>query len=152
MRKRKRRTAGSLTYFLLGGACLLVAVVMATGLTTKWARVGVEHLEYLIPVLILGVPGVVLTFRAPVFGVSYGPAGVKYSGLLGARSYVWADIREVRVAVLEGTVYSSDVPELVLASGGTDQLHMLAGHGSGRTNKRVKRLVAELEAARAAAS
>ncbi|MEE1735038.1 hypothetical protein PUR49_00430, partial [Streptomyces sp. BE147] len=65
MRKRKRRTASSLTYFLLGGACLLVAVVMATGLASKWARVGVEHLEYLIPVLILGVPGVVLTFRAP---------------------------------------------------------------------------------------
>ncbi|MEE1735174.1 hypothetical protein PUR49_01240, partial [Streptomyces sp. BE147] len=73
--------------------------------------VGVEHLEYLIPVLILGVPGVVLTFRAPVFGVSYGPAGVKYSGLLGAHSYVWADIRKVRVAVLEGKVHSSDVPE-----------------------------------------
>ena len=87
-----------------------------------------------------------------MFGVSYGPAGVKYSGLLRTRSYVWADIREVRVAVLEGRVYSSDVPELVLASGGTDQLHMLAGHGSGRTNKRVKRLVAELETARVAAS
>lgn len=152
MRKRKRRTAWSLTYFLLGGACLLVAVVMAAGVVTMWAREGVEHLGYLIPVLILGVPGAVLTFRAPVFGVSYGPAGVKYSGLLGARSYVWADIREVRVAVLEGTVYPSDVPELVLASGGTDQLHMLAGHGSGETNRRVKRLVAELEAARTAAS
>ncbi|MFJ2781016.1 hypothetical protein [Kitasatospora sp. NPDC087315] len=149
MRKRKRRTAWSLTYFLLGGVCLLIAVVMATGLATKRVARGVEHL---IPVLILGVPGAVLTFRAPVFGVSYGPAGVKYSGLLRARSYVWADIREVRVAVLEGTVYSSDVPELVLASGGTDQLHMLAGHGSGGTNRRVKRLVAELEAARAAAS
>ncbi|MEE1735134.1 hypothetical protein PUR49_01010, partial [Streptomyces sp. BE147] len=115
--------------------------------------VGVEHLEYLIPVLILGVPGVVLTFRAPVFGVSYGPAGVKYSGLLGARSYVWADIRKVRVAVLEGKVYSSDVPELVLASGGTDQLYMVSGHSFGRArNRRVVRLVAELEAARAAAS
>ncbi|MFD7533649.1 MULTISPECIES: hypothetical protein [unclassified Streptomyces] len=153
MRKRRRRAAASsLTYFLLGGACLLVAVVMATGLATKWAHVGVEHLEYLIPVLLLGAPGAVLTFRAPVFGVSYGPAGLKYSGLLSARSYVWADIREVRVAVLKGRVYSSDVPELVLASGGTDQLHMLAGHSSGRTNKRVKRLADELEAARAAAS
>ncbi|WP_380281925.1 hypothetical protein [Kitasatospora purpeofusca] len=149
MRKRKRRTAWSLTYFLLGGVCLLIAVVMATGLATTTLARGVE---VLIPVLILGVPGAVLTFRAPVFGVSYGPAGVRYSGLLRARSYVWADIREVRVAVLEGTVYSSDVPELVLASGGTDQLLMLAGHGSGLTNRRVKRLVAELEAARAAAS
>ncbi|MEV7356875.1 hypothetical protein [Kitasatospora sp. NPDC091276] len=151
MRKRKRRTAWSLTYFLLGGVCLLIAVVMATGLVTKRAARGVEHLIP-VPVLVLGVPGAVLTFRAPVFGVSYGPAGVKYSGLLRTRSYVWADIREVRVAVLEGRVYSSDVPELVLASGGTDQLHMLAGHGSGRTNNRVKRLVAELETARAAAS
>ncbi|MFE7632866.1 hypothetical protein ACFU7Z_02510 [Kitasatospora sp. NPDC057518] len=149
MRKRTRRTAWSLTYFLLGGACLLIAVVMATGLVTTGAARG---LGPLVPVLILGIPGAVLTFRAPVFGVSYGPAGVKYSGLLGARSYAWADIREVRVAVLEGRVYTSDVPELVLASGGTDPLYMLAGHSSGRTNKRVKRLVAELEAARAAAS
>ncbi|MER6365751.1 hypothetical protein [Kitasatospora sp. NPDC001527] len=152
MWKRTRRTAWSITYFLLGGACLLVAVMMAMGLAAKWAREGVEHPEYLIVLLILGAPGVVLTFRAPVFGVSYGPTGLKYSGLLGSRSYVWADIREVRVAVLEGTVYSSDVPELVLASGGTDQLHMLAGHGSGCTNKRVKRQVAELEAARTDAS
>ncbi|MFB7470425.1 hypothetical protein [Kitasatospora sp. NPDC056184] len=139
----------SLTYFVLGGACLLVAVVIAIGVVTKWARAEVESL---IPVVILGVPGAVLTFRAPVFGVSYGPTGLRYSGLLGARSYAWADVREVRVAVLKGRVYSSDVPELVLASGGTDQLHMLAGHSSGRTNRRVKRLVAELEAARAAAS
>ncbi|MCX5165413.1 hypothetical protein OG887_00475 [Streptomyces sp. NBC_00053] len=63
------------------------------------------------------------------------------------------DIWEVRVAVLPSTVYSSDVPELVLVSGGTDQLHMLSGHSFGRArNKRVVRLVAELEAARAAAS
>ncbi|MBD0672720.1 hypothetical protein [Streptomyces sp. CBMA156] len=153
MRKRRRPTASSLTYFLLGGACLLIAVVIATGVAARMATTGdVRGARHLVPVLILGVPGAVLTFRAPVFGVSYGPAGVKYSGLLGARSYAWADIREVRVAVLRGTVYSSDVPELVLASGGTDQLHMLAGHSSGRANKRVKRLVAELEAARTTAS
>ncbi|MFF9573130.1 hypothetical protein [Streptomyces sp. NPDC014685] len=153
MRKRKRCAGGSsITYFLLGGACLLVAVVMVTGMAAKGIRIWAENPEYLIPILILGVPGAVLTFRAPVFGVSYGPTGLKYSGLLRSRSYAWADIREVQVAVLEGRVYSSDVPELVLASGGTDQLHMLAGHSSGRTNKRVKRLVAELEAARAAAS
>ncbi|MER5351906.1 hypothetical protein ABT093_16450 [Kitasatospora sp. NPDC002551] len=149
MRERKRRTAGSLTYFLLGGACLLIAVVIATGWATTKAARGVGPL---VPVLVLGVPGAVLTVRAPVFGVSYGPAGLKYSGLLGARSYGWADIREVRVAVLQGKVYSSDVPELVLASGATDQLYMLSGHSSGGTNKRVGRLVAELEAARTAAS
>ncbi|MGY3061531.1 hypothetical protein ACVWZD_005829 [Streptomyces sp. TE3672] len=67
-------------------------------------------------------------------------------------SHAWVDIWEVRVAVLPSTVYSSDVPELVLA-GGTDQLHMLSDHSFGRArNKRVVRLVAELEAARAAAS
>ncbi|GAA1386111.1 hypothetical protein GCM10009639_09550 [Kitasatospora putterlickiae] len=38
------------------------------------------------------------------------------------------------------------------ASGGTDQPHMPAGHGSGRTDKRVKRQVAGWDAARAAAS
>lgn len=152
MRNRKMRTAWSITYILLGGACLLVTVVMASGLAAKWVREGVEHPEHLIVLLVLGAPGAVLTFRAPVFGVSYGPAGLKYSGLLTSRSYTWADVREVRVAVLEGRVHSSDVPELVLASGGTDQLHMLAGHSSGRTNKRVRRQVAELDAARAAAS
>lgn len=107
---------------------------------------------HLLPAVILGVPGVVLTFRAPVFGVRYGPDGLRYSGLLNARSHAWTDIREVRVAVVSGTVYSSDIPELVLASGGTDQLHMLSGHSFGRArNRRVVRLVAELEAARAAA-
>ncbi|MYU22697.1 PH domain-containing protein [Streptomyces sp. SID8352] len=141
---RKRRPLGALGYFLMGGACLLVAVAMATG---------VRQAVHLLPVVILGVPGAVLTFRAPVFGVRYGPDGLRYSGLFNARSHAWADIREVRVAVLSGTVYSSDVPELVLASGGTDQLYMLSGHSFGRArNRRVVRLVAELEAARAAAS
>lgn len=93
-----------------------------------------------------------LTLRAPGLGVSYGPAGVRYSGLFGARTYRWADIREVRVAVVQGKVYSSDVPELVLAFGGTDRLLMLGGHSWGRIrNRRITRLVAELEAARAAA-
>ncbi|MGW1177806.1 hypothetical protein ACWD4P_29290 [Kitasatospora sp. NPDC002543] len=68
----------------------------------------------LVLVLVMGAVGAVLTVRAPVFGISYGPAGVTYSGLLRARSYAWADIREVRVAVQTGRVYSSDVPELVL--------------------------------------
>ncbi|WP_335934499.1 hypothetical protein [Streptomyces sp. PTD5-9] len=129
--------------------CLLLAVVMAMGVVAM----GVRGVVGLLPVVVLGVPGVVLTFRAPVFGVRYGPDGLRYSGLLNARSHAWADIREVRVAVLPSTVYSSDVPELVLASGGTDQLHMLSGHSFGRArNRRVVRLVAELEAARAAAS
>ncbi|MEL5957316.1 hypothetical protein AADR41_21550 [Streptomyces sp. CLV115] len=141
---RKRRPLGAISYFLMGGACLLLAVIMAAG---------VSRVVHVIPVVILGVPGAVLTFRSPVFGVRYGPDGLRYSGLLNARSHAWADIREVRVAVLASTVYSSDVPELVLVSGGTDQLHMLSGHSFGRArNKRVVRLVAELEAARAAAS
>ncbi|MFG3532450.1 hypothetical protein ACGF8B_37905 [Streptomyces sp. NPDC047917] len=141
---RKRRPLWAIGYFLMGGACLLLAVVMAAG---------VSRVVHLIPVVILGVPGVVLTFRSPVFGVRYGPDGLRYSGLLNARSHAWAGIREVRVAVLSSTVYSSDVPELVLVSGGTDQLYMLSGHSFGRArNKRVVRLVAELEAARAAAS
>ncbi|MFE4976114.1 hypothetical protein ACFRAR_28935 [Kitasatospora sp. NPDC056651] len=150
---RRKRTPWSLVYCPMGAACLLVAAVMAAGMVKAAAAGDVVHLLMgLIPVVLLGVPGVLLTFRAPVFGVSYGPAGLRYSGLLGARSHAWADVREVRVAVLPGRVYSSDVPELVLVSGGTDQLSMLSGHGSGRTNKRVVRLVAELEAARAAAS
>ncbi|MGA6168878.1 hypothetical protein ACPEIF_01290 [Streptomyces sp. NPDC012600] len=141
---RKRRTFWALGYFLMGCACLFVAVVMAAG---------ADRVIHLIPVAVIGVPGVLLTLRAPVLGVSCGPAGVRYSGLLGARSHAWADIREVRVAVVPGTVYSSDVPELVLASGGTDQLLMLGGHSWGRTrNRRVTRLAAELEAARVAAS
>ncbi|MEE1767060.1 hypothetical protein PUR34_02340 [Streptomyces sp. JV185] len=141
---RKRRPPWAIGYFLMGSVCLLIAVVMTAGM---------RHVVSLIPIMILGVPGVVLTFRAPVFSVSYGPDGVRYSGLLNARSHAWADVLEVRVAVLPSTVYSSDVPELVLASGGTDQLLMLGGHSFGRArNRRVVRLVAELEAARVAAS
>lgn len=143
----------TLVYFPLGGACLLVAAAMAAGVVAVAAegRV-VDALQGLIPMVVLGAPGVVLTFRSPLFGVSYGPSGLRYAGLLNARSHAWADIREVRIAVLRGRVHTSDVPELVLASGGTDRLYMLAGHSSGRTNRRVARLVAELEAARAAAS
>ncbi|KDN81510.1 PH domain-containing protein [Kitasatospora cheerisanensis] len=141
---RKRRTGWSITYFLLGVPCLLVAVTLASG---------VSRLTHLIPVVILGVPGAVMTFRAPFFSVSYGPQGVKYVGLFGSRSHAWADVREVRLTVLKGNVYSSDVPELVLASGRTDLFHMMAGHSAGRTrNRRVERLVTDLEAARAAAS
>ncbi|MFJ6017160.1 hypothetical protein [Streptomyces sp. NPDC092952] len=143
---RKRRGLWPFVYFLTGCACLPLAVVVAMGAISS------RNVAGLLPVVALGFPGVVLTFRAPVFGVRYGPAGLRYSGLLNARSYAWADIREIRVAVLSSTVYSSDVPELVLASGGTDQLHMLSGHSFGQArNKRVVRLVAELEAARAAA-
>ncbi|MFD7069990.1 hypothetical protein ACFV97_22490 [Streptomyces sp. NPDC059913] len=144
---RKRRGLWPLVYFLMGCACLPVAVVMVMG------TIASRNVAGLIPVVALGFPGVVLTFRAPVFGVRFGPDGLRYSGLLNARSHAWADIREVRVTVLKGSVYWSDVPELVLASGGTDQLYMLSGHSFGKNrNKRVARLVAELEAARAAAS
>ncbi|MFF7454206.1 hypothetical protein [Kitasatospora sp. NPDC008115] len=140
---RKRRTPWALGYFLTGGVCLLLSMVMAAG-----ARHGFQ----VVPVLLLGVPGAVLMLRAPRFGVSYGPTTLKYSGLLGTRSHAWADVREVRVAVLKGSVYSSDVPELVLADGRTDPLLVLQGHSWGLArNRRVARLVAELEAARAAA-
>ncbi|MEV8454181.1 PH domain-containing protein [Streptomyces sp. NPDC052095] len=144
---RKRRGLRPLLYFLTGCVCLPLTVVMVVG------TIASRNVAGLLPVVALGFPGVVLTFRAPVFGVRFGPDGLRYSGLLNARSYAWADIREVRVAVLQSTVHWSDVPELVLASGGTDQLHMLSGHSFGKDrNKRVARLVAELEAARAAAS
>ncbi|MER8236341.1 hypothetical protein [Streptomyces sp. NPDC094049] len=140
--RNRRPTPWVVVYFLEGCACLLVAGVMAAG---------AHRVIHLVPVLVLGAPGAVLVCRAPVFGVRFGPSGVRYSGLLGSRSYLWADIREVRPAVLPSTVYSSDVPELVLVSGGTDQLLMLGGHSWGRArNRRVVRLVAELEAARAA--
>lgn len=94
----------------------------------------------------------VLTIRAPIFGVSFGERGVQYSGLLRGRSYTWPEIQEVRSAVVPGTLFSADVPELALASGGTDQLPMLAGYGWGRkTNKRVGRIVTRMERARIAA-
>ncbi|MFE7562017.1 hypothetical protein [Kitasatospora sp. NPDC057500] len=137
---RKRRTPWALGYFLVGGVCLLLSLVMSAG---------APGLLRLLPLVLLGLPSAVLMLRAPAFGVSYGPAGLEYSGLFGKRSHAWADVREVRVAVLKGTIYSSDVPELVLASGATDVLHALSGGG---TNRRVRRLVAELEAARASAS
>ncbi|MFF8613287.1 hypothetical protein [Streptomyces sp. NPDC015350] len=141
---RKRRPLSAIGYFLMGSACLLIAAVMAAG---------VRNVVSLVPIVILGVPGVMLTFRAPVFSVSYGSTGVRYTGMFGTRSHAWADVLEVRVAVLPGKVYQSDVPELVLASGGTDQLLMMGGHSWGRArNRRVVRLVAQLETARVAAS
>ncbi|MCG6500003.1 hypothetical protein [Kitasatospora sp. A2-31] len=106
----------------------------------------------LIPLVLTGVPGAVLTVRAPMSGVSFGAAGVKYSGLLTSRSYPWSEVAGVKSAVVSGTLFSSDVPELALASGKGDQLSMLAGYGWGRRrNGRVARLVDELATARTSA-
>ncbi|WP_327674819.1 hypothetical protein [Kitasatospora sp. NBC_00458] len=140
---RKRRTPWALAYLLIGLVCLLIAVSVAASAT---------RVDELIPIVLAGVPGLVLTIRAPMYGVSFGDAGVKYSGLLNSRSYTWSEVREVRSAVVSGTLFSSDVPELVLASGRTDQLPVLAGYGWGaETNLRVEQLVAELEKARTSA-
>ncbi|MFJ9446269.1 hypothetical protein ACIRRH_31080 [Kitasatospora sp. NPDC101235] len=140
---RKRRNPWALAYLLIGLVCLLIAVAVAADAT---------RVDDLIPIVLGGVPGLVLTVRAPMFGVSFGDAGVKYSGLLNSRSYTWSEIQEVRPAVVSGTLFSSDVPELLLASGKIDQLPMLAGYGWGNTpNRRVEQLVTELEEARLSA-
>ncbi|MET9348388.1 hypothetical protein [Streptomyces termitum] len=141
---RKRRPPSAFGYFLAGVVCLLLAVLMAFGAGKVVGPV---------VLLLLGVPSALLAVRAPTFAVSYGPAGVGYVGLFGSRFHPWSEVREVRVAVLTGAIYSSDVPELVLTSGTTDQLLMLSGQSWGRIrNRRVARLVTELEAARTAAS
>ncbi|CAN3979932.1 hypothetical protein KPATCC21470_2568 [Kitasatospora purpeofusca] len=141
---RKRRTPWAIVYLLVGLLCLLTSVSVAASST---------KVDELIPIVLFGVPGLVLTFRAPMFGVSFGASGVKYSGLLKSRSYAWSEVQEVKCAVVTGTLFSSDLPELVLVSGKVDQLPMVAGYGAGgRTpNKRVERLVTELEATRTSA-
>ncbi|MFG2910299.1 hypothetical protein ACGF13_35275 [Kitasatospora sp. NPDC048286] len=140
----KRYNPWALVYFLIGLVLLLVGVSGVAYAT---------RLDDLIPILGAGVPGLVLTVRAPIYGVAFGDAGVKYSGLLKSRSYTWPEIQEVRPAVVTGTLFSSDVPELLLASGNIDQLSMLAGYGWGNTpNRRVEQLVAELEKARLSAA
>ncbi|MFB7670153.1 hypothetical protein ACFC26_01945 [Kitasatospora purpeofusca] len=138
----KRRTPWAIAYLLVGLVCLLTAAAVAASST---------RVDDLVPIAVFGVPGLVLTIRAPMFGVSFGAPGVKYSGLLKSRSYAWSEVQEVKCAVVTGTVFSSDVPELVLVSGKVDQLAMVAGYGAaGNTpNKRVERLVSELEATRA---
>ncbi|MEU1289529.1 hypothetical protein [Kitasatospora sp. NPDC005856] len=139
----RRRNPWSVAYLLIGLVLLLTAVAGVAEFT---------RVDDLIPILLMGVPGLVLTVRAPMFGVSFGDAGLKYSGLLKSRSYTWSEIQEVRPAVVTGTVFSSDVPELLLASDEIDQLPMLAGYGAGnRPNRRVEQLVADLEEARRSA-
>ncbi|MFF2660296.1 hypothetical protein ACFVUH_23440 [Kitasatospora sp. NPDC058032] len=141
---RKRRTPWAVLYGLIGAVFLLIAVSM----TAFFARV-----DDLIPIVLCGVPGLVLTFRAPIFGVSFGSAGVKYSGLLVSRSYAWSEIEEVRSVVVSGTLLSSSLPELVLTSGKAQQMPMLAGYaGDDARNGRVERLVADLDRARTGAS
>ncbi|MBO1414657.1 hypothetical protein [Streptomyces sp. FH025] len=111
------------------------------------------RVDDLIPIVLCGVPGLVLTVRAPMYGVSFGPAGLKYSGLLRGRSYTWSEIERVECATTPGTLFSSILPELVLADGKSDQLPLLAGYGFGsKVNKRVEALVADMERARAAVS
>lgn len=138
---QKRRNPWALAYLLVGLVCLLIAAGGVANAT---------RVDDLIPIVLCGAPGLVLTVRAPMFGVSCGNAGVKYSGLLNSRSYTWSEIQEVRSAVVSGTLFSSALPELLLTSGGTDQLPMLAGYGAtSRPNRRVEHLVTELEEARA---
>ncbi|MFJ6772109.1 hypothetical protein ACIQOV_14280 [Kitasatospora sp. NPDC091257] len=123
--------------------CLLIAVAGVASTT---------RVDDLTPICLTGVPGLMLTIRAPMYGVAFGDTGLKYSGLLNSRSYTWSGIQEVRPAVVSGTLFSSTVPELLLASGKTDRLPMLAGYGSGNTpNQRIEQLVAELEEARSSA-
>ncbi|MFD8708417.1 hypothetical protein ACFV1W_38545 [Kitasatospora sp. NPDC059648] len=56
-------------------------------------------------------------------------------------------------ATLPGTLFSSELPELVLSDDGSGQLPLLAGYGWGsKTNRRVESLVADMESARAAAT
>ncbi|MFF2745744.1 hypothetical protein ACFVVA_09390 [Kitasatospora sp. NPDC058048] len=140
---RKRRNPWALAYFLVGLVFLLIAVAVAATAT---------RVDDLIPIVLGGVPGLMLTIRAPMYGVAFGDTGLKYSGLLNSRSYTWAEIQEVRSAVVSGTLFSSTVPELLLISGKIDQFPMLAGYGSGNTpNQRIEQLVAELEEARSSA-
>lgn len=141
---QKRRNPWAIVYFLIGLGCLLCTVSVAAY---------ASRVDDLIPLLAFGVPGLVLTVRAPMSGVAFGGTGVKYSGLLRSRSRTWSEIREVRPAVVSGTLLSSDLPELHLASGETDQLPLLAGYRFGNTpNRRVERLVAALEEARLSAA
>ncbi|MFF3004165.1 hypothetical protein ACFVTF_15320 [Kitasatospora sp. NPDC057940] len=140
---QKRRSPWALAYFLIGLVCALIAASSAAFST---------RVDDLIPIVLAGVPGLVLTLRSPVYGVSFGADGVKYCGLLRARSYAWSEVREVRSATVPGTLFSSGLPELVLADGKSDQLPLLAGYGWGtKANRRVEDLVAELERARASA-
>ncbi|MFJ9839736.1 hypothetical protein ACIRYZ_04585 [Kitasatospora sp. NPDC101155] len=123
--------------------CVLVSVSTAAYAT---------RVDDLIPIVLTGIPGLVLTVRTPMYGVSFGPAGLTYSGLLRARSYTWSEVERVESATVPGTLFSSDLPELVLADGKSDQLPLLAGYGRGsKVNKRVESLVADMERARAAA-
>uniref|UniRef100_UPI002F906AF8 hypothetical protein n=2 Tax=unclassified Kitasatospora TaxID=2633591 RepID=UPI002F906AF8 len=140
---RKRRNPSALAYLTIGLMCLLIAVAGVASTT---------RVDDLTPICLTGVPGLMLTIRAPMYGVAFGDTGLKYSGLLNSRSYTWSGIQEVRPAVVSGTLFSSTVPELLLASGKTDRLPMLAGYGSGNTpNQRIEQLVAELEEARSSA-
>ncbi|MFJ9771434.1 hypothetical protein ACIRVF_09330 [Kitasatospora sp. NPDC101157] len=140
---QKRRSPWVIAYFLIGLVCVLVAVSTAAYAT---------RVDDLIPIVLTGVPGLALTLRAPMYGVSFGPTGLKYSGLLRARSYSWSEVEKVERATVPGTLFSSELPELALAGGRSDQLPLLAGYGRGsKVNKRVETLVADLERARAAA-
>ncbi|MFF2147436.1 hypothetical protein [Kitasatospora sp. NPDC058190] len=140
---QKRRSPWAIAYFLIGLVCVLISVSTAAYAT---------RVDDLIPIVLAGIPGLVLTVRAPMCGASFGPAGLKYSGLLRARSYTWSEVERVECATVPGTLFSSDLPELVLADGKSDQLPLLAGYGWGsKANRRVESLVADMEEARAAA-
>ncbi|MER6303223.1 hypothetical protein ABT247_27190 [Kitasatospora sp. NPDC001539] len=140
---QKRRSPWVVVHLLIGLVLVLVSVSSAAF---------ASRVDDLIPIVLTGIPGLVLVIRAPMFGVSFGAAGVTYSGLLRARSYTWQEVEAVRSATVSGTLFSSDVPELVLTDGNSDQLSLLAGYGRGeKVNERVRSLVADLEKARTAA-
>nr|BFD96070.1 hypothetical protein KitaXyl93_74300 [Kitasatospora sp. Xyl93] len=63
---RKRRNPWALAYLLAGLLLLLVAVAVAAT---------AARADDLVPIVLTGVPGLVLTVRAPMYGVSFGGAG-----------------------------------------------------------------------------
>lgn len=74
---QKRRSPWALAYFPIGLVCALIAASSAAFFT---------RVDDLMPIVLAGVPGLVLTLRSPVHGVSFGADSVKYCGLLRARA------------------------------------------------------------------
>lgn len=58
---QKRRSPWALAYFLIGLVCALIAASSAAFFT---------RVDDLMPIVLAGVPGLVLTLRSPVHGVS----------------------------------------------------------------------------------
>ncbi|WP_327683687.1 PH domain-containing protein [Kitasatospora sp. NBC_00458] len=97
-----------------------------------------ESADY-VSLVLIGTPGVWLTFRVPFCRTVVSSESVIYHGLFATRRVRWEEVANVEKGIVGGALAASYFPVLDLASGKKVELLMLAGYGE--ENRRVLRSI-----------